>query len=928
MKSQLSLTRGLRFIFILSEIKEGAEAMSGANVIEAMVDPEFYDSIDRFQPKEDEFLDLVKQIVPSDMIFARVNGVWFGCMAPEERRKRPPTQGWKIHVSSSVSCAKDVLKAVVPVLIDNNVEFKFSLDVSVLSLMNSKRWARQGAGKFITIYPMDDEEFTSLIEQLYQATKQFEGPYILSDRRYKDSKVVFYRYGGMSPFKVLNVKGEKVPMLLSPSGERIPDIRFPYFHVPEWTKDPFEAARAAEAQASEKPAEIRLKDGRYLVKSSMSYTNSGGVYVAEDTETGQQVVIKEARPLIDSVDDTVSLLKKEHRILSKLAHLQIAPQPIDFFQDWEHFFLVQEQIKGSNIHNYIVRNNITLRFNPTLEDAREFYGNFKIIMLQLAEIVKALHECGIVFSDMSPGNLILDPETLKLKIIDFEGSCEMGVDKPGQLFTPGFAADQFFGKDPTVESDYFSIGAIIHYFLTPVNSLFAVNPKARYTFMENVTRDIGFPKTVVELATALIDKVPANRPTPDQIIEILSRDDDVSAPHFATDGPEADSTYESYVKRITEYILNVATYDRRDRLFPSDGAIFRTNPLSLAYGACGVAYALNKIDGKVPQEVLDWILSCTKHISMIPPGLYMGLSGIAWSMLELGLNEEAQKVIASTYDHPLRYDSHDLYYGVAGWGMANLRFFTEFQDELYLQKAEEAAAYLLEKVTEDEKGCYWRADDGKIPLGYAHGASGVSLFLLYLYLAGGKEEFLDVGIKAMDFEMSNATPSMKGESVSWMKFAGEGYIVYPYFKVGAAGVGMAMLRYYRLLGDQKYRDMLESIYIDTTRKYTLFPGLFSGLAGLGEFLVDLHRVTNESHHFDAAYRVATGISLFKIEKKQGFAFPGDMLRRISCDYGTGSAGIAHFLHRLTHREEEGAFNLDRLFAHVATKERGLAAAGA
>ena len=207
-------------------------------------------------------------------------------------------------------------------------------------------------------------------------------------------------------------------MLLSPSGERIPDIRYPYFQVPDWTKDPF----AADSQATQNPDEIRLKEGRYLVKSSLNYTNSGGVYIADDTQTGQQVVIKEARPLVDSIEDTVSLLKKEYRLLSMVAHLKFAPQPIDFFQDWEHFFLVQEQVKGTGIHNYIARNNITLRFNPTIEDAREFYRNFKTIILQLAEIVKALHQCGIVFSDLSPNNLILDPDSLELKIIDFEGA--------------------------------------------------------------------------------------------------------------------------------------------------------------------------------------------------------------------------------------------------------------------------------------------------------------------------------------------------------------------------------------------------------------------------------------------------------------------------------------------------------------------------
>jgi serine/threonine protein kinase len=888
--------------------------VSGGNILETLADPEFYDSIDHFQPREDEFLDLVKQLVSSDSVFARANGIWFGCFAPEGRRKRPPIQGWKIHVSSSTSCAQDVLRVVVPILVSNDVEFKFSLDVRILSLMNSKRWVRQGAGKFVTIYPLDQGQFVSLIEQLYQATRQFEGPYILSDRRYKDSKVIFYRYGGISSYTVLNVRGEKPSMLISPSGERVPDIRLPYFHVPDWAKDPFEATSHKDSQETPNPSEVLLKEGRYLVKSSLNFSNSGGVYVAQDTETGQEVVIKEARPFVDTIEDTVSLLKKEYRILSKIANLKIAPQPIDLFQDWEHFFLVQEYIKGGSIQGYSARNNITLRLHPTIEDTRTFYGNFRTIILQLAEIIKALHECGIVFSDLSPGNLILRPDTLELKIIDFEGAYEVGVDKPGQLYTPGFAADQMFGRNSTVESDYFSIGAIMHFFLSPVNQIFLVNPKARYTFMENVTRDIGFPKSICELATALIDKSPEKRPTPSEVIEVLLRDDEVTAPNFATDGPEADPTYRSYVKGIIEYILAVATYDRNDRLFPSDGAVFRTNPLSIAHGACGVAYAINKIEQKVPEEVVNWILARNKHITLIPPGLYIGLAGIAWAMLELGLYEESQKVLLSTHDHPLLYDSFDVYYGVAGWGLANLRFFMEFQDEIYLQKAEVAGNYLLENLAEDTRGCYWSSDEN-VFLGYAHGASGISLFLLYLYLASGKERFLDVGMKALDFDMNNATPYTKEEGVAWMRYADQGNIVYPYWKIGSTGVGMAMLRYYRLLGEAKYKDMLELIYFDTNKKYTLFPGLFNGLAGLGEFLLDLHQVTNESRHLDGAYRVATGLSLFKTERKQGLAFPGDMLRRISCDYGTGGGGIGHFLHRLTHREE-GGFHLDRLFVNT------------
>ncbi|HEX8091133.1 MAG TPA: class III lanthionine synthetase LanKC, partial [Blastocatellia bacterium] len=810
--------------------------MSGVNILDTITDPEFYESIDYYQPRKDEFLDLVTSMVPGDWQFTRVNGIWFGCILPEGKGKPAPAQGWKIHVSSSMAHAKDVLKAVVPILTEHCVSFKFSLDLTILALMNNKRWARQGAGKFITIYPADEDQFLVLMEELHQATRRFEGPYILSDRRYKDSKVVFYRYGGIRPDSVLNARGEKVPMLVSPSGERVPDIRRPYFYVPDWTKDPLEVDSPTDSPEQAAPPEILLKGGRYSVKSVLTFSNSGGVYLAKDHDTGQDVVIKEARPFVDATEDSISLLKKEYRILSKIAHLKIAPQPVDFFQDWEHFFLVQERLIGEPLADFTARNNVTLLSHPTLNDTQSFYGSFRTIILQLAHIIRLLHGSGIVFSDLSPNNLILAPETLHLKIIDFEGAHEIGVDKPGMLFTPGFAADQMFGRASTFESDYFSLGAIIHFFLSPVNQIFLINPRARYTFIENVTRDIGFPKSICELATALVDKEAEKRPTPSEVTEVLLRDEQAGPPNFAVDGSEADPIYQSYVKEITRYILAVATYDRKDRLFPADGALFKTNPLSIAYGACGVAYAIKKMNGKVPEEVVDWILARNKNKMLYPPGLYTGLAGIAWGMLDIGLYKESQKVLSSTYDHPLLYDSSDLYYGIAGWGLANLRFFLEFQDEMYLHKAEEAGKYLLETLAEDTRGCYWTSND-QIPLGYAYGASGISLFLLYLYLAGGKEEFLEIGKKALDFDMNNATTYRGGDEVSWKRFAGKGNVLYPYWIYGSAGVGMSVLRYYRLLGGERYRDLLEKIYFETNKKYTVFPGLFKGLAGLGEFLL-------------------------------------------------------------------------------------------
>lgn len=878
---------------------------------------EFYETFDRYEPNEDEYLKVVKNLLSENWGFHR-NGTWFGAAPPDRDSLGLPSQGWKIHISSCVANAEEILEAIVPVLRDDNTSFKFAMDKFILTMMNGKAYGRQGAGKFVTIYPTDDNHFKELIEKIHQVTKQFKGLYILSDRRYKDSKVVFYRYGGILPISTLDVTGRKVSKIISPDGEPVSDVRQPYFHVPAWTKDPFEA----NSKETVDPAQLTLKDGRYLIKSALGHSNSGGVYIAEDKTTGQTVVVKEARPYVSSAENSLGLLEKEHRILLKLMHTNLVPKVIDFFQDWEHSFLVMERVEGASLSTFATRHNITLKTAPSIEDSRTVYNYFKTIFLQLAKILKTMHENRIVFTDFSPNNILVNFDTLDVKIIDFEAAYEIGVDAPVSLFTPGFTAPhQLAGQPSSFESDYFALGATMHYFLSPVNQIFAIHPKARYTFVKSVINDIGFPESLYVLISELIDKEPEKRPTPEKVIEFLEKEEEIKAPNFRFDKAEVEATYHKLVKTVPRYILANADYSRPDRLFPADYAIFATNPLNIAYGACGVAYAINKMEGGVPDSVTDWLLARNKNPELYPPGLYVGLAGIAWSFLELGLIEPAQEIMKSTFNHRLLYDSMDLYYGIAGWGMANLKFFTELQNEIYLQKAIEAGDFLIKNLSKDEKGYYFETESG-IPLGLHHGASGVSLFLLYLYLASKKEIYLDVGRQTLDFDINNASPNIEG-GISWKRYVDQGRIVYPYLGQGSAGVGVAIARYYRLLssGDEKYGEMLEKIYHDTNRKYAVFPGVFSGLSGIGEFLLDLYGVTNQENHLEAAYRIAAGVSLFIIEKEEGVAFPGDELKRISCDFGTGSAGIGLFLHRLVHRGESH-FKLDELFV---AKKTGIAA---
>jgi hypothetical protein len=131
------------------------------------------------------------------------------------------------------------------------------------------------------------------------------------------------------------------------------------------------------------------------------------------------------------------------------------------------------------------------------------------------------------------------------------------------------------------------------------------------------------------------------------------------------------------------------------------------------------------------------------------------------------------------------------------------------------------------------------------------------------------------------------------------------------------GVGTALLRYRRLGEDERYDGFLQAIKQAAIRKYAIFPNRGFGLTGLGEFLVDManHGIDAEEC-MEAARTVASGVMLFHLDREgeggEGMAFPGADLWKISCDYSTGSAGVALFFDRLLTRRPVD-FLLDDLF---------------
>jgi serine/threonine protein kinase len=873
-----------------------------------LVDSDYYESLEHYRPALPEFFDRVQACLPSSWHSTRL-GLWFGWHPP---CAEAPLQGWKVHISSTIANSAATLDAVVPICVARRVSFKHALDLRVLALINGKHGGREQSGKFVTIYPHHKREFLALLEELAEATNAFDGPMILTDRRYASSKVVQYRYGGMSPVTRIDVTGRRITYLVGPEGELVRDERRPEFHVPPWVADPFPPG------IDEDASEATLKNSRYLVRCPLDFSTAGGIYIGEDRTTGREVIIKEARPHIEvglRGGDAVDALKNEWSVLTTFAQSAITPKPIDLFQDWEHWFLVEEKINGLSLTRYSAAHSIASKQRNSAKAIRGFWTTYRATFNSLARALNTLHNATFVFGDLSPNNVIVNLDTLKVTFIDLETAHAVGGQRVSSTFTPGFVPLSEHGVEaPSQERDCYALGAMMLRYLLPMGALIIRSPKLLDRFLLEWRVEFHLPSDIEDLIRGLLEAEPHSRPTARVVGEVLSRspESDVHSRHGASGpAPSQIPLAAKIVEGGVHHILNAASFDRHDRLFPANPAVFETNPLSIAFGACGVAHVLQRMLGECPRPVIDWITNHRADARSCGPGLYSGLAGIAWAFHDLALYDEAEVAFRQAINHPRLFDSADLFNGAGGVGMAALALSMRTNDKRYADYSAWCAEEILARAQTRDTGLCWLAPDGKAYYGLGHGASGVALFLLYLHLATLDERWLRAGQRALAFDLAGV--SAGDDLFLWPYGEDTSGIRLPYFEFGAAGVGAAVLRYQLVAGSEQYRTVLQRILSDAAHKYAAFPGYLMGLAGLGQFFIDVAVLSGDDDAWMRAQLVADGVRLFALERADGYAFPTEYHYRLGCDFGTGAAGAVLFLDNLLHRRTS-SFMLDELLA--------------
>lgn len=469
--------------------------------------PEFYEDLSRYHALP-EFASRVREILPPDCVLER-RSYWLHARMPG----RPvPAQGFKIHVSAVQECAMDLLALVAHECAQRRLNFKFIADRRLLTLQGSKSFSRSSSGKFMTLYPHNEQEFRELIDHLYQQTSDssFMGPFVLSDRRYKHSRVLFYRYGGLRPLMHLNVDGTKRSLLVAPDGSTMPDERRPYFKLPRWVDDPFGGTRELEGQA-----EPVLSD-RFRVKHMIAASNRGGVYEALDEMTGKAVILKEARPQVQRLSvngtaiDAITLLRREFHTLQTLAHLGHTPEPVLLFEQWEHTFLAVKKIDGTILSRFVVRpgNHLLPHIRRPGTVARHI-PKLATIAAQLVSMMEQIHNEGIILGDVSPANIVISRDDMRVSVIDVESA--VAVDDQPELrtfakrwFTPGYGRPgRRAAESIGFEDDYYALGMVLYSLLIGGMRFFELNPDARWTILEDLAR-LGVPVPLCEAIVALL----------------------------------------------------------------------------------------------------------------------------------------------------------------------------------------------------------------------------------------------------------------------------------------------------------------------------------------------------------------------------------------------------------------------------------------
>lgn len=764
-----------------------------------------------------------------------------------------PSQGWKIHVSARLDNAERVLARVMDYCEPRGIPFKHLRGPRMLLMRNSKYARRAASGKFVTVYPRDDAELELTAKELAALLDGETGPYILSDLRYGDGPV-YLRYGGFAARYCISPDGQVVPAIEDATGTLVPDRRDPVFHVPDWVTLPdFLAPHLAARNAA------TTTDLPYRIEKVIHFSNGGGLYEARDTRTGDRVVLKEARPhagLDATGADAVTRLRREAETLRRLAGVPHLVRVHDEFSFGGHEFLALTFVEGRPLNRLVVERYPLVH----LDADREAYTRWALdLHRQVAEAVDAIHAHGVVYGDLHMFNIMVGDDG-NVTLVDFEVATPATAAARPALRNQAFAAP----RDRTgFDVDRYALACLRLALFLPLTAMLRLAPEKAAHLAEVVAEHFPVPRELLDESVAVI------------LGEAVPR---TSHPV----GPRTDpDDWPALRDRLAAAIDASATPHRDDRLFPGDIRQFAgaDGGLNLAHGAAGVLWALHTSGAGTDSAHERWLIDRVREpASGSRLGFYDGLHGVAYVLDLLGHRAEALRLLDRCLDEPWTELGDDLMSGLSGIALNLAHFAGRTGDRRYADAARRAVDVVVGRLGDVESVA--EVSGGRHPhAGLLRGGAGTALMLLRMYELDRDESLLDHAATALRQDLRRCVRRDAGHLE-----VNEGWRTMPYLAEGSVGIGLVLDQYLRLRGGEDLRGAAEDIRRCADFPFYAQSGLFAGRAGIVAYLAG-------RGEREPARRQARLLSWHALPYRDGTAFPGEQLLRLSMDLATGTAGV-------------------------------------
>lgn len=315
---------------------------------------------------------------------------------------------------------------------------------------------------------------------------------------------------------------------------------------------------------------------RYLVERVLGEGGHGVVYEAIDRETGLKIALKTLRTLSP---ETLFEFKKEFRSIQNLNHPNLV-ELYDLGTAHGTWFFTMQLVEGHSVLEYVRPSSLMLSAHETtgrLDNAanlslpsvpepdtlqrqtpipslRSIGGTLDLLrlrscMAQVAHGLMALHETGKVHRDIKPNNMLVTPQG-RVVILDFGLAAEVSETSMPRSDTEisgtvaYMAPEQAAASSVGPAADWYALGVVLYECLSG-RLPFAGNPmqvlvdKQRFDPPDPRQFSPDLPKTLAELALAMLAINPNDRPKGLEIVERLQAINTVDTVWASTAGTNA-----------------------------------------------------------------------------------------------------------------------------------------------------------------------------------------------------------------------------------------------------------------------------------------------------------------------------------------------------------------------------------------------------